>query len=121
MRRRALGGLSYHLSDMESVGAWAVFTIAGAIHSSANVASVTDNGTGDWTVNWAVQFGATTYAVAGCTRDQTTGSIGTVLGILETTAGETVSKSSVRVITGNSLGGRRDPSDGIYIVAIGRK
>lgn len=120
---RHAGDVPRRIADVETAGGWAVFTITGAIQSQFNVSSVTDNGVGDWTVNWAVAFGATTYAVAGCTRDQTSGSVGSVLGLdhFAVSSADTITASSIRVLTGNSLGARRDPTDGIYIVAIGRR
>jgi len=42
---------------------WAVFESAGTIVVSYNVTSVTDNGTGDFTVNWDVDFSSPNYLV----------------------------------------------------------
>ncbi len=55
----------------EVLAAWVTFVGTGtvAIRDSHNVSSITDNGTGDYSVNWAVPFGysggATGYAVVG--------------------------------------------------------
>ena len=115
---RTPGEIQGRSSDVETAAAWAVFDKNALIHSQYNVSSVTDNGTGDWTVNWRLAFANTTYAVVGCTRDTTSGSLGSVLGIL---TGDNLTTTWVRVRTGNSLGAAKDPTDGIYILAVGRR
>ena len=47
-----------------SLDAWITFNGAGtlAIHSSFNVSSVTDNGTGDYTINFSPSFATTNIA-----------------------------------------------------------
>lgn len=47
------------------VKVWVQSTETGALTGSYNVASVDDNGTGDWTVHFATDFSAATYAVSG--------------------------------------------------------
>lgn len=42
---------------------WVKFNMAAAILASYNVSSITDNGSGDWTVNWNVDFSSADYAV----------------------------------------------------------
>jgi hypothetical protein len=61
-----------------TVRAWVTFIDTGAaasIRDSYNVSSVTRNGTGDYTINWARPFGyaagATGYAVVGTCRPNT--------------------------------------------------
>ena len=48
--------------------AWVNFNGTGtvAIRASGNVSSITDNGTGDYTVNFTTAMPDTNYAVAGC-------------------------------------------------------
>lgn len=51
---------------------WVEFDGTGSttVGASYNVASVTDNGTGDWTVNWTTSFSSANYAVVtGVRRD----------------------------------------------------
>ena len=43
------------------VKGWVVFDLTGAIDDDLNVSSVTDNGVGDWTVNWATAFAGAGY------------------------------------------------------------
>lgn len=45
------------------VKAWAKFDISGNVINGFNVASVTDDGTGQWTVNWSSSFADTNYLV----------------------------------------------------------
>ena len=53
-------------------GSWVNFDGTGtiAVRNSANVASLTDNGSGDYTIDWTNTFGAADYAPSGmCSRD----------------------------------------------------
>jgi hypothetical protein len=43
--------------------AWVKFTDAGVLNASYNVSSITDNGTGDWTVNFTTAFSGVDYGV----------------------------------------------------------
>jgi hypothetical protein len=96
---------------------WAVFDRAVAIANSHNVSSVTDNGVGDWTVNWTVAFAASSYAVAGCTSDAIdAGAIGSIIGLRHSTEHTT---TSARVRTGASNGAAVDCALA-YVIAIGR-
>ncbi len=45
--------------------AWVKFNSAGTVAASYNITSVTDNGTGDWTVNIATDFSSANYGAAG--------------------------------------------------------
>ena len=66
------GRQHYHPSAAKG---WVRFTVAGAISSSYNVTSITDHGTGDWTVNWTNVFSSTDYAVQVTPMRDTAGSI----------------------------------------------
>ena len=46
------------------VKGWVRFQIDATVDASRNVTSVTDTGTGDWTINWATDFSGANYAVA---------------------------------------------------------
>jgi hypothetical protein len=52
-----------------SAKAWTVFTGTGtaAIDDSLNTSSLTDNGTGDYTLDWSNSFASTRYAGGGIT------------------------------------------------------
>jgi len=43
--------------------AWAVFGMTAVLTASSNVTSVTDNGLGDFTVNWSITFSSANYPV----------------------------------------------------------
>lgn len=44
---------------------WVAFQMDGTIVSSHNVDSITDNGTGDFTINWDTDFSSANYSVSG--------------------------------------------------------
>jgi hypothetical protein len=58
-------------SPSSEVKAWVNFNGTGtvAIRASLNVSSITDNGTGDYTVNFTTAISDANYAVAGMTYD----------------------------------------------------
>lgn len=55
----------YHPSAAK---AWAIFQPDGTILDSYNISSVTDNGTGDWTLNFINAFSSNYYAAVGSTE-----------------------------------------------------
>lgn len=63
--------------------AWVNFNGTGtvAIRASGGVSSITDNGSGDYTVNWSTSFGNTNYAVMGSVLGATN-SDGATLGAI---------------------------------------
>lgn len=44
--------------------AWCKWGVTTTIDASAGVSSITDNGTGDWTLNWSTAFSSANYAVS---------------------------------------------------------
>jgi len=78
--------------------AWVNFNGTGtvAIRASFNVSSITDNGTGDYTVNFTTAMADANYSTTGLAMIST-GSVGLFFGPYSTT-----SASSVRVATTNS-------------------
>lgn len=96
--------------------AWVNFNGTGtvAIRSSYNVSSITDNGTGDYTLNFTTALSDANYAcVTGSSNN--TGIFGTMSGINFNTAPTT---TACRIYTTNDGGGANDP---IYVtVAIFR-
>lgn len=52
----------YHPSAAK---AWAIFQADGTILDSYNISSITDNGTGDWTLNFIAAFSSTYYPAVG--------------------------------------------------------
>jgi hypothetical protein len=80
--------------------AWVFFNGTGtvAINGSFNVSSITDNGTGDYTVNFTTAMPNANYSVSGVASDNNSSYSGTSL--FSTTLGtRTFSTSSVRVLS----------------------
>lgn len=95
-----------------NVGAWVNFDGAGAtpnIRSSGNITSITDNGTGDYTLNFTTAFADANYAIVGMTRFTSGGSI-TVGGETGTTTWQAAGSARIYVIT--TAGGL---ADSLYI------
>ena len=112
---RRLGPLLNSQGPDHVFSGFAVFDRAGVIASSFNVSSITDNGTGDWTVNWTIAFASTGYAVVGSTQDLT--AAGSVFGIKN---GAELTTTSVNVRMGASNGAGKD-CPFAYVAAIGRR
>ena len=51
--------------------AWVKFDNAGTVAASYNITSVTDGGTGVWTINWGTDFSGAEYSVVAIGRDST--------------------------------------------------
>lgn len=79
--------------------AWVNFdgTSTVAIRAAYNVSSITDNGTGDYTVNFTTAMSDANYAVAGCSS---AGNDSTVRAVQENT-GSARSTTALRVETTN--------------------
>jgi hypothetical protein len=81
-----------------SAKAWVNFNGTGtvAIRASYNVSSITDNGAGDYTVNFTTALADTNYCtVTGCSE-------GGGVGNLKVSAARAVSTSAVRLGTGDN-------------------
>jgi hypothetical protein len=87
--------------------AWVNFNGTGtvAIRSSYNVSSITDNGTGDYTVNFATALSDANYAVVGTSSNIAGGGAAKSLIVNETTAPST---SSVRLVSSLGTAGNSD-------------
>jgi hypothetical protein len=81
--------------------AWVNFNGSGtlAINSDAGVSSVTDNGTGDYTVNFDTAFSASTaYNAVGFARYSTTG----IAGLISAQSGDSKTTTAFQIGTANS-------------------
>lgn len=88
-------------------GAW-------TIDDHVNVSSISDNGTGDFTVNWVTAFANDQYVVMGCAI--TTGGI---FVIEQSGTSKTTTSVNLNVIShANAL---TDPATGVSVIAIGRQ
>jgi len=84
--------------------AWVNFNGSGtvAIRSSGNVTSITDNGTGNYTVNFTTALPDTDY-IAVCNGDRTdTGVVGAMCGVTSTSSQTT---NAFQVINANTANG----------------
>ena len=79
--------------------AWVNFNGTGtvAIRDSANVSSLTDNATGDYSVNWTNSFGAVDYAPTGSSGPQP--GVSNNVGVSFQTDSGGISTSSARLST----------------------
>lgn len=101
------------------VKGWIAGAVSGgtpSIDDDLNVSSLTDNGVGDYTINWATAFATANYAVAGNFMNATPGSGVPAVEIFSIATG------SVRINTWNGSGGGHSVSDyasKFYLMAIG--
>ena len=88
--------------------AWVNFNGTGtiAIRASYNVSSITDNGTGDYTVNFATALSDANYAVTGTAGNGDTGS----LRIISTGQAQTPTTTATRVLVHNLAASAVDPA-----------
>ncbi len=97
---------------------WVKFDLAGTVNASQNVDSVTDTGTGDWTVNITTDFSDADYAVVPGWRDDDAGGDELVADIGAQAAG---SFQVILVDTGGVGNDLIDPAaaDDMHAVAFG--
>jgi hypothetical protein len=98
--------------------AWVNFQGTGtvAIRGSGNVTSITDNGTGDYSINFTTALSDANYSIVGCLREDTSGGVGNttnrVLGLRRDTS--TVTTTLIRVGVANFSGSATD-AESVYI------
>lgn len=82
-----------------AISGWVNFTSTGtlSITAGSNVSSVTDNGIGDFTINWDTDFSSVFYAIAGSAgEDNATPSDARILSVSTLAAGTT--RIAVRLV-----------------------
>lgn len=89
------------------------FTNAGTINTDYNVSSITDTGTGDWTVNWATSFASTHYAISSSFR-HTSSSVGEKK-LIHTNQ----QTGSIQILCLDDSNVAQDPDGDIHIIAVG--
>jgi hypothetical protein len=107
-------GMKYHPGVAK---AWVAFNGTGtvAILGSYNVSSITDNGTGRYTINFSSNFSSDTYVPVGfCTDDDNTGA--TIL-TRNSTDTLTVSACAIKIIAG--VGGGAVDSPRVFVAFFG--
>ncbi len=99
---------------------WIYFNGAGtvAINANYNVTSITDNGVGDYTINWTTAFSSANYCVATHAGRDSVYGVGLMTG-QQSASGMATGSYRVRVVGGNPpVSGYSDLSD-LYLVAFG--
>jgi len=97
-----------------SARAWVIFDGTGtpAILASGNVSSITDNGTGNYTVNFTTALPDANYAVSG---DGAWSQSGIYAGVLTTTIDSTRTASALQVSMQNISGNGLNPTDSPFM------
>jgi hypothetical protein len=95
-------------TEVYTAKAWVNFNGIGtvAIRASGNVSSITDNGTGDYTVNFTVALTDANYAVTGSAGNGDTGS----LRVISTAQAATPTTTATRILTSNLAATAVDPT-----------
>lgn len=108
------GVLSVSLSNKLIAKAWVNFNGTGtiAINASYNVTSLTDNGTGDYTVNFTTALGDANYSMAGMCRF----GVGISYGSMTLANGGTKTTTALRVNSWSDDAGLVDCTEGNVIV-----
>ena len=99
--------------------AWVKWGVTTTIDASAGVSSITDNGSGDWTVNWSTAFSSANYAAV-CSREQYTTSpdgISTYYVVSGIRSGGQAA-GSLRIVCFTTSGTVRDPAKN-HVIAFG--
>jgi hypothetical protein len=106
-------GLPAWADAASPVKAWVNFNGTGtvAIRDSFNVSSITDNGVGDYTVNFATAMSDANYAMAGSCNQTNNGLDLSTVVISGTNSSTSVTTGSIRVAVGTAGVGRQDASD----------
>ena|SRR3990167_3033630 len=102
---------------LDGIKGWVNFTGTGTvtINDSYNVSSISDNGTGDYTINWTTAFATANYSVVGTIYDASmSGGTGWVCG----TAATPLATTSARINTKNTPGSLADAAT-VCVIAIG--
>ena len=100
-----------------SARAWVNFNGTGtvAIRASGNVSSITDNGTGDYTVNFITALSDVNYALSGiCANNASFGAV--TLQVAVNSVARLKTTSSIRVATKQDQGGSTDVDDVSIVV-----
>lgn len=105
--------------EVYTAKAWVNFNGTGtvAIRASGNVSSVTDNGTGDYTLNFTTALASANYCVSGAGRQGDSATAGTMRVVCICAVGnlaDAMTTSSLRVSTQSSNGN----ADDIQVVTV---
>jgi hypothetical protein len=104
----SLDGTQNGSAPIYAARAWVNFNGTGtvAIRASGNVSSITDNGTGDYTVNFTTAMADSNYSVNTTSRrSSSTDAQGIATVYPNVTYGNAIATTFVRVVTGASSSG----------------
>jgi hypothetical protein len=90
------------LSGVNDSKAWVNFNGTGtvAIRASFNVSSITDNGTGDYTINFTNAFSDSSYSIVGCSSGTTTAYYGfSLYAAVSQVSASSLTTTSARIVT----------------------
>lgn len=90
--------------NFQKTSTWAVFDMTGALQASRNISSITDNGTGNWTVNFSVGYAATDSYVVGGTLKRN----GAAMPNLSLKQNSSLAVNSVGLFGNSSTGAAKD-------------
>lgn len=82
---------------------WVYANTSGGINNSFNVSSVTDNGTGDWSVNWDRDFSSASYCAVATMKVDT--------ARIATIANSSFAAGVTRVLSFSDTGAASDPNE----------
>lgn len=101
----------------DTIKGWINFNATGtaAINDSFNVSSITDNGTGDFTISWTTSFGSTYYSVVGTASAE--GGDNHIVSLYQTSP---LTASSARIIVTDDADDEEDTTV-VCVMAIGER
>jgi len=118
-----LDGAQSGSAPIYAARAWVNFNGTGtvAIRASGNVSSITDNGTGDYTINFTTEMPNANYASAGMSAYITNLAGNAVVSYEGDGSGEPVTKSTTqaRIVFGNSFSGGKTDAPLCLLMFIG--
>ena len=101
--------------DPSAAKGWVKFAIDGTINASFNVASVDDDGVGDWGVNWTTAFSSADYAVVPSAFNAP----GEDTGVIVFPDAQSAGAVEISCINENTTQTVDDPTAGIFVIAFG--
>ena len=110
--------LAKALYEDSIIKGWVRFNAAGTIADDLNVSSITDNGTGDWNVNWATAFASANYSCSVMVGSSSQVN-NRVTGIADITAGTVRVFSASNDITSSVAAADPTGVDGVFVMAVG--
>ena len=97
--------------------AWVKWGVTSTIDASVGVSSITDNGVGDWTVNWSTAFSSVNYVVMH--NVEGTGTSYASIRWERAIRGGGQAAGSVRLVVGTPVSGGFDDPAKNHVVAFG--